>query len=513
MGNGKSSYLGYGDFSNSLHVSYLDYLQTREFEDSIRFGMSEQTQMLIANQKELAAEGFSLAVEHSKDISDGLAVISKGIEETLSNAISDIDSTFNWFFPKLLLALEGLNDSLSELLRYAKTPAQTWAFEQYDIARDEIRRDLYPEALESINRAINGFGANPGFRSEFRFHFLLGMIRLGSNSNRSPDIVRLDEAEDSFRNAARYARFDHKMDAARALLGAARAAYVQGNLTNARQYLEEGVALHDFGEIRYMLAKVSGAMDDWDSLELNLWEAVFWDRGYIIKAPDDMDFRHFGIKFDDFLLKLVDHVKSYYDEAASEFEGVLLDVKKSALDGFSMDDYAKPGIGEIEEKLELARKAAESKTFFGYTDAFIILGEPKDSREKCLNFYKKSVTCAIDNKISEERRSLEIIKDKARLKSSIFDPVFIFSVIVIELFFVYGGVELYQSGKMLDGIGLFVMGTFINWPVSWLVAFVARVFQSMFFGIRDLQSGAAVRESDSRVAELRVIRENIETLK
>lgn len=193
--SGESHYTGWYIKSN---ISYGDYLQGKEFERSIRYGIDDQTKQLIASNEQLAREHYE-ALEHISDgINSGFTILSTDIarlQESVDSGFQQIATIFEWGFSEMLVSLGRVNDSLDALIKIAKTPAQTWAYEQFEITRDEFRRGLYHESFESVLRAINGFGSNPGYKTEFRFHFLQGTIRLGSFKNSDPQLVDPLDAE------------------------------------------------------------------------------------------------------------------------------------------------------------------------------------------------------------------------------------------------------------------------------------------------------------------------------
>jgi hypothetical protein len=147
--------------------------------------------------------------------------------EGVRSAIYDVDRTLRWGFSEVLLALGGMNDTLQSLLVAVRTPAQTAAMEQFEVARDCVRKGLFPEALEAIGAALDGNSSSPGYKLEWRFHFLKGTLHLGSFDNHSPEIVDLALAEQCFLTAAKYARADYPRDAARALTAASWACFVR----------------------------------------------------------------------------------------------------------------------------------------------------------------------------------------------------------------------------------------------------------------------------------------------
>jgi hypothetical protein len=92
---------------------------------------------------------------------------------------------------------------------------------------------LWPEALQALDRSINGLGDNPGYPLEFRFHHAKGMIYLGNFRNADPTVVNLPKAEEAFLAAARYAKTDYPLEAGMSYLAAGWAAYCQGKMAEA----------------------------------------------------------------------------------------------------------------------------------------------------------------------------------------------------------------------------------------------------------------------------------------
>lgn len=260
-------------FGTSL--SYIDYLQARSFETSFKSELSRQTRSIIASNAELRKHH----IEIIEKVSSGVEQLSFDVQ-ALSGEVSELNATFQWGFSELLTSLGRVNDSLAELVKISKTPAQTWAYEQFEIARDAFRQGLFDEALEYLDRAINGYSGNTGYKLEYRFHYLLGTIRMGSFQNTSSDVVNLAESELAFLSAAKYARRDHPEEAGRALLGAGWAAYCQGKMADATRYTDQTLVLiPDLAEGHFQRAKIQMHIDHCDSSLSSLKRAIEIDRG------------------------------------------------------------------------------------------------------------------------------------------------------------------------------------------------------------------------------------------
>ncbi len=106
-----------------------------------------------------------------EDVTEGFQTLSYQLAD-ISSDLQELNSSMHWGFSELISGVGQINDSLAALIQIAKTPAQAWAYEQYEIARDASRKHLYPEALEALDHAINGFGDHTGYRLEWRFQRL-----------------------------------------------------------------------------------------------------------------------------------------------------------------------------------------------------------------------------------------------------------------------------------------------------------------------------------------------------
>ena len=186
-------------------LSYIDYLQARSFTDSVDTRISRENSRLIATVEELR-ESSSGAVEV---LGDQFVACLTEIGAQISDGLAEVNATLEWGFSEILVELGEMNTSLTDLIQLAKTPVQTWAYNQFEIARDAFRQRLYPEALEYALRSINGHGDNTGYTLEYRFHFLVGTIYMGSFRNSEPELLDLAKAERSFLNAGRYASSHH----------------------------------------------------------------------------------------------------------------------------------------------------------------------------------------------------------------------------------------------------------------------------------------------------------------
>lgn len=432
-------------FGSSL--SYTDYLQARSFENSFRSEVRGQTRAIIATVDQLresnieivrgaksaiagesgrlstvVSQGFSQVSEElrylSSAMSEGFDRVAGELRD-VSRGIRELSSTFEWGFSQLLVSLGTANDSLQELVRISKTPAQTWAYEQFDIARDAFRKDLFEEALRYVNHAVSGFGGNTGYALEHRFHILLGTLRIGSTSNTSDAVVNLPLAEQAFANAARYARRDHPREAARAYLAAGWASYCQGDMKAARQHTEAATALvPDLAEAQFQLGKILMHLGESAAAMQPLRRAVVLDKGYALKAAGDGDYQKHQKRVDSVLNELRLDAGDTAVRAIQAASAACASTASIAVDGFALSPQ--PGIATAARLLTEARVAAETHTYFGYLEAQAKCEEVLRSLRECVREFASKGIRECDDAI----RALQVQISARRLPSSPDDRLY-----------------------------------------------------------------------------------------
>lgn len=363
-------------FGTSL--SYRDYLQAKSFERSLKGEISSAAKSIIASNEELQRENISVLQSLSSSVAGGFEDISIELGE-VSAGIRELNATFQWGFSELLTEAGRMNDSLQELVRLAKTPAQTWAYEQFEIARDADRKGLFEEAIEYLDRAINGYGGQTGYKLEYRFHFLRGRIRLGGFRNYSKEIVDPEEAEQSFLSAARYAAQDAPKEAARALLAAGWAAYSRGEMTSGQNYTQQAISFDPtLAEAHFQLAKILMHVNNPDQALPPLQNAIELDRGYTIKAAADGDFRPYETP----LLNLFDKLRGIAEKRVAESLAAVQQEKEALERQRATEFYLVKTLNleKFNSIIEQANTEVTNNTYYGYLDARPVLRRPRKAR-------------------------------------------------------------------------------------------------------------------------------------
>jgi tetratricopeptide (TPR) repeat protein len=287
-------------------VSYQLYLQAKSFVDDVSSSsrrmsleVSHQTRALVASNNDLAMGNIRIA----DAVSEGFDKLSWALGE-ISAELSELNASFHWGFSQIIAQLGHMNDTREELVKVAKTPVQTTAYNHFEIARDAFRQGLYQECLEELSKAIDGDHPSSGFRLEWRFHQMLWTLRLGF-VDCDFSLIDFAQAEQSFLSAARYAGTDYRQDAARAFQSAGWAAYCQGKMDEALVHTEMATSLApEMREAHYQAAKVLMAQEEADRAVVILRRLVHEDSDYLLKAAGDGDFQNHEGELSDLISEL-----------------------------------------------------------------------------------------------------------------------------------------------------------------------------------------------------------------
>ncbi len=319
-------------------LSHADYLQAKSFVTDVKsatrdaarkvsMDISRQTRDVIASNESLHREQMELLTASTDRtvgaLNDGFERISYSMDagfNRLSDGISELNATFHWGFGAVLASIGHINDTLSELVKIAKTPVQTVAFNHFEIARDAFRQGLYRESLEELDRAISGDHTSAGYKLEWRFHQLKGTLQLGF-ADCDISLYDLAKAEESFLAAARYGKTDYPHDAGRAFLSAGWAAYCQGKMKEALAHTEQAMALHpEMGAVFFQASKIQMALGDVENALPMLAKAINLDSFYALKAAGDGDFQPHDDRLRGFLEALR---KEKYRQSVPKVKAVL----------------------------------------------------------------------------------------------------------------------------------------------------------------------------------------------
>ena len=256
------------------------------------------TNDLAGAQRESSREMIGAISGQTASILGGMESVTSVLSDqmgSIAEEISGLNASFQWGFGQMIAQMGRMNDSLQALIEIAKTPVQTWAYNQFEIARENFRKGLYDNCLKRLDKAINGDNTSAGYEEEWRFHQLLGVLRLGFFGC-DAELLDSAQAEREFLLAARYAKADHPKEAAKAMLSASWSAYVQGKLPEALKHAEQAFSLDNrMGEAFFQAAKIQMAANAPGQALPVLRKAIDLESAYLVKAAADADFkRHEG---------------------------------------------------------------------------------------------------------------------------------------------------------------------------------------------------------------------------
>ena len=363
-------------------MTYHQYLQAREFSDSIQYEISAQAKSIIASTNRAASAQMTQMQEIGRSQVDAMVTVSQSVadlRQEMVRGFDEIGSILEYGFSDLMVAASRTNDLLEELLQAVKTPSQTWAYEQFAIGRDAYRRGLYQDALESVGKAIDGFHGNIGYRSEHRFHFLMGLIRLGDFRNNSSEIVDLAQAESAFRLASHYAQHDDPDGAGLALLYAARTANLRGKYELALELADKAEKDGPLAAVLYERAVAQIELGLITEAHEGLKDALSMERNLLVKAAGDP---HFATRetfvngvLEEIRKENYDHVEVMREWCKKQLKSLTEVSHPSSLTGraISLGDKCADLLGQVQRWLDMANgitRASAILDSFGVIDAF-----------------------------------------------------------------------------------------------------------------------------------------------
>ncbi|MDD5175926.1 MAG: hypothetical protein PHQ05_05845 [Sterolibacterium sp.] len=356
------------DWIPNAKLSYGEFLLAKQLEGSIRFEINNGHKELIATDQQFVERGFEILSggreSDSSVLSRGTVQITDGGQEE-STKFVDI---LNWGYCDGLISQGMMGVPVDELVRLTKTQSQAWAYEQFENGRDAFHRKLYKEALQSVTRAIEGQGDNPGIKTEFRFYFLLGIIGLGSYGNASPEVINPRRAEQAFLAAARYAEAYHPEYAGLALICAGRAALVAGEFENAISHSRKGLkfipnhasGIYQLGRALFLKGARSEATE-------RLVEAILLNAENALLAASDAGFAAKTDFLNNLLLQAQGRYELYHRQVAERFR----QARQTLLNYFFREtpvaELPLNALAEIQKTDKSVEELAGKKTLFAYS--------------------------------------------------------------------------------------------------------------------------------------------------
>lgn len=443
------------------NIPYAQYLQAKEFEDTAIVEISKNSRAIIASNERLAEQHVAVLTDHwarAQEQQEATAQTLERIEfslESINRGIEEINWTFHWGLSHILARLGSIGDSIEDLVRIAKTPAQTWAYENFEHARDCFARGLHRDALDFVDRALTGYGSNTGYHVDHRFHYLKGLIKLGTYQNADPSVLDYPGAVNCFLAAVRYAGKDHPSDGALAYLGAAWGEYVQGHIEAAIAYTKEALRLSPkLAEAHFLSAKLLFAGEYPERAIESLGAAIRLDRTYSLKALIDGDCQSYAPLVDSMLQTLRNQARETAAPVMAESERILHQVRNTECGRYKLTSFDLPAKAQLDRALLDARNAFTENSLFGFQDAVGFLSDASQLGAKAIKeFYQAALKAGQDDlaklngQIKRELAKQDAFYEKIpTVGGGIGTMVFFLILVITDLGNVYGAANLVRAG-------------------------------------------------------------------
>jgi tetratricopeptide (TPR) repeat protein len=341
--------------------SYFGFLQAQTTVTQISGEVTSGIREMIATKEQLNRYHVALM----KSAKDGFEVLSYDSRHT-GYALVSVNESLKQGFAEIV-------SSLDELKQIGRSPSFTWAMEQYVVAKQAFLADCHEEAFTHIGWALNGNANNGGFDLDFRFHFLHGLIRMGTLKQPVESIVNLAAAETAFLLSAKYAE-SRTQAVAMGFRCAGWAAYCQGNLEDAIAYSRKAVQYDPkLAEAHFQLAKVYVRMGRSEEAARPLRNAICLDFVYAVKSAIDPDFQ----RDQDALGNIFGSIRTELREESERFDSrfalaerrykVMTQCNKVLTIPFRVSSKEQDQLESTWNLREEAKAQADSNTIFGHS--------------------------------------------------------------------------------------------------------------------------------------------------
>ncbi|MCO4839126.1 MAG: hypothetical protein KC447_03285 [Rhodobacteraceae bacterium] len=305
-------------FAWSKDFSYAKYLEEKSHFDSLEIVLDRTTEAVIGQGESVQNSIRAMSSNVSNSIDSSLdrlgSVFCDGMEQldnttangfaTIEISLGDIGKTLTELvdvvglgFDEVARAQYQTNEILGQLVTIAKHPEASRAQERFTYAKSAFIRGLKEESLEYINQAIGGDNHAPGFKLEGEFHLLRGQILLSSPEL---DPSFLEEAERSFKDAARYSYMENPKIEALAYQMQSWAMYCQGKRSEAVTAIERSVEVNSSDALTHFYASKfkSSLGHKLDDISLHIAEALSINPFLILRFKNDSDFKKIDAQID-----------------------------------------------------------------------------------------------------------------------------------------------------------------------------------------------------------------------
>jgi sulfatase modifying factor 1 len=319
----------------SSDLTYMSYLQNRQEEagsNQAYLDIVQTTLDLIADEKCLNEHNIRIIKQDSGKFTHGeQPVVRLSYQPSeYKTKHAELPADFSWGRANRIIQTGHVQDEIKQIFPQPDNPEHIYAFPRFAKALEYFRKDDYTSALFEVLAAINGDNALKGYKKEWRFHFLAGIIHLGF-AGCNIALVNLEEAEKDFLRASKLSLAEYPAESSISLLAAGWATYCHGKMEDAERYVSEAIKQNNkLNEAYYVMGKVCLAQGKVVEGMNQLFGAISRDVFFALKAASDESYTSHG----------------------NELRALLAEWKKSKLEGFRTEitedvfSYNATGIGK-----------------------------------------------------------------------------------------------------------------------------------------------------------------------
>lgn len=276
-------------------------MEARSHQDRIILTIDDSTRQLVGSAEKIsnniASIGSGISAISGQLNSIGGA-ITEGFDELsfqlglIDQGVDRLGSICEAGFELINSSMLHSNSLLTKLVSLLETPEEIWAKEQYDNALHCVENELWHEAIEYCDKAIEGDGRHSGYKLEPVYHFLRGTILIGG-AGADPKLIDLKRAFMDFQNCARYCGKKNPKLQHKATNNSAWVKYCEGEVGEAIDILNQlgnkGVETEGLSS-RFLLSKCYIHLGELSKAKDCFKAATEHDELYAVRAKNDPDF-------------------------------------------------------------------------------------------------------------------------------------------------------------------------------------------------------------------------------
>ena len=330
-------------YSWNPHIeSYKSYLVHRNQlkEQLLAVGLPDASRMLAKEiVSGISEQTLNILGSVGKVISN-LDFGTSEMERALESGFGHISKILDSGFAGLLRSTNQIKQELQRLVELVELEEQKKATENFRYAVFALNRQLWNEASEYLTSAIEGDQYSKGYKLDWHFHWVKGELLLGSPASHDWPGIDPAEAEQAFLSAARYAKADEPEEAAKSMLMASVAAFVQSSDDPTKlsdMFRHAGAAYKlDSGltEACFQTGKALMALGSPEKALPVLRLAITQDIKFAIRAAEDPNYKNYEKMLNKFFESLrqetIQELKPRFKNALDELEPYLSVSKKLA---------------------------------------------------------------------------------------------------------------------------------------------------------------------------------------